>query len=73
LEKKQEAVDAYIANRENIRKKVAYDQKQIDKEVATVDDTGLDGLYDRYRLQPKGKAGNPANGGAGRPKHPPAR
>ena len=73
LEEKQAAVDAYIAKREDIRKKVAYEQKQIDKEVATVDDTGLDGLYDRYRVRPKGQSDNPANGGASRSKHPPAR
>lgn len=70
LEKKQEAVDAYIAKREDIRKRVNYEQKQIDKDVATVDDTGLAGLYDRYRVR-QASPGNPADGPSRGAKHPP--
>ena len=55
LQEKQRVFDEYITKREQIRKRVSNEQKNIDKEVSNSTGDGLRNLYDRYRLQPENK------------------
>ena len=56
LQEKQKVFDEYITKREQIRKRVANEQRAIDKEVSNTTDDGLGKLYDRYRVRTKGES-----------------
>ena len=72
LTKKQQAVDEYIQKSQTIKRRVQNEQRDLDAEVNTVDNSGLLKLYEHYRVRP-GEVGSPSNGPASRPKYPPAR
>ncbi len=61
LDKKQQKFDDFMAKSTQIKRRVSNERKEIDKDVGSVDDTGLQHLYDRYRLRPKGKVRPPAS------------
>lgn len=66
---KQKAFDEYIIKREQIRKRVANEQRVIDKEVSAATNDGLGKLYDRYRVRTKseGSDSKDRKGGSAEP------
>jgi len=66
---KQEKFDKFMTATTKVKGRVANERKQITQEVTTVPDSGMDALYDQFRLHPGDQVRPAAPGGERRPKN----
>ena len=72
MEGKQEQFEKFMAKKTTVTRRVTREQTEITKDVGTIDNAGLDKLYERYRVRPQSEVYPPAPRRKGSPKNPPA-
>jgi|WetSurMetagenome_2_1015567.scaffolds.fasta_scaffold880640_2 hypothetical protein len=55
LDAKQQKYDEFMKTPAKVKTRVIHEKEKITQDVRTVDDAGLERLYDNYRLLPKGE------------------